>query len=188
MTPLLSASAVLWALALAVGAIDGLYFHLWKYRLYARPESRAEHRAHLGRAFLLPPTLWFAFLAPGSATAQRLVPLVILIALDAGLGVWDVLLETASRRAIGGLLRSEYLIHVVATALHSGAEVLAVAAWALAGTGGAAFAIGSPVFAKALASLLLPIAIASALLHAMLLHPRFRAVRDKGSFSSRKPL
>ena len=178
MTPLLSASAVLWALAIAVGAVDGLYFHLWKYRLHARAESWTEHLTHLGRAFLLPPTLWLAFLLGAAGTAaERLVPLIALIVLDAVLGLWDVMLETASRRALGGLQRSEYLVHVVATALHSGAEALAVAAWALAATGRAAFAIREPVFARALASVLLPAAIAAALLHAALLYPRFRAAR-----------
>lgn len=181
MTPLLSASAVLWTLALVVGAVDGLYFHLWKYMLHARSESRTEHLAHLGRAFLLPPTLWLAFLKDADgAPLQRLVPLIIVIALDAVLGVWDVMLETESRRAIGGLRRSEYLIHVVATALHSGAEVLAVAAWVLAWTGSAAFAVRSPVFAHAVASLLLPVAVGAALLHAVLLHTRFRGTRQNG--------
>ena len=40
------------ALFAAVGAYDGLYLHLWKYRLYAREESRREHALHTAVAFL----------------------------------------------------------------------------------------------------------------------------------------
>jgi hypothetical protein len=29
--------------AFALGAVDGLYFHLRRYRLFAHPESRGEH-------------------------------------------------------------------------------------------------------------------------------------------------
>jgi hypothetical protein len=112
-----------WAAALAVGALDGLYFHLWKFRLHARRQSRSEHVMHTVRACLLGPILWLAFVAP------RLDLLVALVAIDTAVVIADVWLETASRRDLGGIPRAEYVVHVVANTLHTGAMTLAMATW-----------------------------------------------------------
>lgn len=133
---LLRISAVLWIVTFAVGAVDGLYYHLIKLRLHARADSRTEHVAHSLRAFLLPPTLWVAFVATGLAPAARLGLLLALIATDLAVAVWDVVLESKSRRALGGLPHVEYFVHVATTAAHSAAEAFAIAAVVLALHGG----------------------------------------------------
>ena len=122
-SPLLWLSLSAWAAALGVGALDGLYFHLWKFRLYARPQSRTEHLTHTARACLLGPILWLAFVAP------RLDALVALVAVDTAVVLADVWLENESRRDLGGIPRAEYLVHVVANTLHTGAMTLAMAVW-----------------------------------------------------------
>ena len=133
---LLRISAVLWVVTFAVGAVDGLYYHLIKLRLHERAESRNEHVAHSFRALLLPPTLWVAFVATGLAPAGRLGLLLALIATDFGVAIWDVVLESKSRRALGGLPHVEYFVHVAATAAHSAAEAFVIAAVVLALHGG----------------------------------------------------
>ena len=179
MNQLLSASATLWALALGVGAIDGLYFHLWRFRLHVRSRSRTEHIAHTGRALLLPPTLLLAFfnVISTASGSERVSLLVAFIGVDWSFGIWDAFIETKSRQDLGGLPRSEYLVHLVATGLHSGAEVLAVAAWALS----VRCWSGSNLvdsYARAIGIALLPASVAVALLHILFLHPRFRHGND----------
>jgi hypothetical protein len=44
--------------------VDGLYLHLWRYRLHARPESRKEHWLHTFRSLLFPGILATLFLVP----------------------------------------------------------------------------------------------------------------------------
>ena len=183
----LSISVVLWTLALAVGAADGFYFHLWKYRLYSLPRSRKEHIAHTGRAVLLPPTLWLAFGdIPGQGLRSRIYMLGSLVMLDALIGIGDALIEHGSRRDLGGLPRYEYLIHVVATGLHSGAEALAIVAWLaidLRWAGDRVTPVGlSPVF-HSISSFLLVVAAVVASAHVALLHPGF--ARRFGSLAER---
>ena len=43
---LANAAAVLLAVFAALAAVDGLYIHLWRLRLHARPETRREHWLH----------------------------------------------------------------------------------------------------------------------------------------------
>ena len=50
-------SALLLIAFYALSLVDGLYFHLYAFRLHARPETRREHWAHTGRALLFIPTL-----------------------------------------------------------------------------------------------------------------------------------
>jgi hypothetical protein len=123
MIDLLIASLGLWAGALTIGAADGLYFHLWKFRLYARPASQLEHVTHTIRACLLGPMLWFAFVS------ANLWALIALVALDSAVVLGDVSMENESRRALGGIPTAEYLVHVMATALHSAAVALAIGFW-----------------------------------------------------------
>ena len=135
---LLTISIVLWALTFAVGAVDGIYYHLFKLRLHARAESRREHLAHTARAVLLPVTLWVAFLAPlPSSPTSRLYVIGALVGADWLVAAWDVYLEKNSRRDRGGLPHLEYFVHVAVTALHSAAEAFVVAGWiAVASAGG----------------------------------------------------
>ena len=40
-------------LFMVLGAVDLFYFHIWKYKLHTRPESRLEHKLHMAFAFLM---------------------------------------------------------------------------------------------------------------------------------------
>ncbi len=110
---------------LAAGGVDGFYFHMIRFRLWERPESRLEHVLHTARAVLLPPTLWALYLANRDVG----LPLAaFLVALDVIATVLDVMVEPESRKSIGGLPSSEVALHVGATVFHVGAIALAVAA------------------------------------------------------------
>jgi hypothetical protein len=106
----------------AIGTYDLLYYHLYRFRLYERPECFKEHLLHTAMVLLTPPvvaglyvgrtgglTLW---LASGVAAAQ-------VIAL-----LWDVLIEHESRAQLGGVPRWEYFIHIVVVMLHAASLAL----------------------------------------------------------------
>ena len=178
---LLSASAVLWILALAIGSADGLYFHLWKYRLHAQSQTRLEHLAHTARAVLLPAVLYLALLGTGIPIATRIGWLVALSAVDWAIGIWDALLEKRSRETLGGLPHHEYLVHLIATGVHSGAEVLSIAGLFVALISmerPSSFA--SPWVASVTGIVLVPTSVLVAVVHAVLFHPRFARPRQAG--------
>lgn len=108
-------------LLLVVGAVDGLYLHLWRFRLFARPESRFEHALHTVRALLIPPTIWLLFVEP----TPHLVAAGALVALDQIAMIVDIWVEPRSRRNLGGVPRSELLVHFTAVSLHATALALA---------------------------------------------------------------
>lgn len=121
--------------AFGLGAIDGLYFHLQRYRLFAHPETRYEHALHTVRAWLVLPPLTLLYLA--DSTGGFLWFAALCIAADQVALALDLHAETSSRRHVGGLSPAEYQIHVVANGLHGVALALALAsrpadAWSLA--------------------------------------------------------
>jgi hypothetical protein len=105
-----------------MGALDSLYYHLWKFRLYARPESRAETVTHLIRALVI--GVGALLLARVSLTPAWFWTLSAVLGLSFVNDVADVLLEPASRRALGGVPPREYLIHILGAAF-SGAVATA---------------------------------------------------------------
>jgi hypothetical protein len=107
------------------GGLDGIYFHIARFRLWSRPESRVEHALHSARAVLLPPTIWALYLADRTV---GLYVASILVALDVIATVMDVIVEPESRKGIGGLPLGEVALHVAATVFHVGALALAFAA------------------------------------------------------------
>ena len=120
--------------AFLLGAIDGLYFHLHRYRLFALPESRGEHVLHTVRAFLVLPPLALLYLA--DAAGLCLWTAAAAIAVDQIMLALDLREEATSRRRFGGLEPAEYQIHVAANGLHGIALALALAsrptsAWSL---------------------------------------------------------
>jgi hypothetical protein len=114
-----------------IAAIDVLYFHLYRFRLYAHPASRLETVTHLMRALLFgvaalllthhePRGAWY-WAITGLAAADFLNNLA------------DVILEPRSRAPLGGLPPLEYVIHIVgATASGVIAGAWAIGAWPLA--------------------------------------------------------
>ena len=134
MPGLLLVSVVPLFAAFLLGAVDGLYFHLRQYRLFASPESRGEHAIHTVRAFLVLPPLALLYLA--DAAGLCLWSAAAAIAIDQFMLALDLREETTSRRRFGGLGPAEYQIHVAANGFHSIAVALALAsrpttAWSL---------------------------------------------------------
>jgi hypothetical protein len=105
----------------AIAGVDGLYFHLYKYKLYARPQSRYEHRLHTINSVMFVPLTALLFCA---APAGLFLWLGLLLFLGSLLiEILDVLCEPASRRDLGGLIASEYLMHFLMSGLRFGAIV-----------------------------------------------------------------
>jgi hypothetical protein len=78
-----------------VGAFDVIYFHLWKFRLYRRPESTKEEITHLCRALLFP--IGLGILLYGRPSGLWFWVVAGLFAYDALNSLLDVIFEPASR-------------------------------------------------------------------------------------------
>ena len=109
-----------------VAAIDGLYYHLWKYRLFARKESIFEHRLHTIRAFLFIPIVYLLFY--GNFTGVLLWAGLLVVGIDLIVELVDVFSENDSRAGLGGLTSAEYAAHVTATTFRIAALSFAIAA------------------------------------------------------------
>ncbi|MEQ1501599.1 MAG: hypothetical protein ABMB14_05180 [Myxococcota bacterium] len=148
--------------AALIGAADVLYFHLYRFRLYAQPGSVAEEVTHLVRHVLFLGIVLVMLVDPPLAR-----PLVVgLFAVDQLNNGIDVLLERSSRAPLGGLRSGEYLVHVASTLLTgmaiatfwwapTGAALSPIQlarGWATVGLGAALFATEATWFARALAS------------------------------------
>ena len=107
-------------LAALLGAVDVGYYHLYKFRLFSRPESVKEEITHLARHVLF--LSMTSVMVLGLERASTVLP--ILFVLDLANSTADVLLERKSRASAGGLPSLEYLIHILAS-LISGAAMSA---------------------------------------------------------------
>jgi hypothetical protein len=162
------AAAVLLMAFGTLSMVDGVYLHLIRYRLWARPESRREHLLHTARAFLFVPVVLFVL---SDATGVLFLLGMAALVIDQVIEIGDVLEENASRKEIGGLPRGEYALHAVLVTLRAAAVALALAlrpaaAWSLSAHGSA-----SPDLAwlGAASSQMLPGTILIALAHVVLL-------------------
>lgn len=123
---LMSAATVFLMIFGLVAAFDGLYLHLWKYRLYARPESLREHKLHTTQGILFIPVIFFLFYQDFGGWA--LWAGVLFIAIEQVVEIMDVLDERDSRASLGGLSSTEYAVHVIAITARTVAIALALAA------------------------------------------------------------
>lgn len=133
------AASVLILLAfLAIAGIDGLYFHLYKYRLHRRRDSQLEHGMHTLNALLLP--LCIVPLLLVDARGAWLWAAVVVNLAAFLIESVDVVSEKTSRRAFGGLTRTEYWMHfamsglrwmhvALAFATHPSAHWFSTASW-----------------------------------------------------------
>lgn len=178
---LIVAGTVFLVLFAAVGAYDGLYLHLWKYRLYAREESLYEHKLHTAVAFLFVPVVWLLF--SGNFGGLALWTAVIFVIVSFVVELMDVLEENDSRASLGGLSREEYAAHVVAITSRVAAVALALAAKPLA-----AWSLSSPLVLGAeypdwltfVGEQVLFGNVAVGALHLWLMRRRFRAGSNAG--------
>ena len=106
--------------------IDGVYFHLSKYKLHTRPDSIVEHFTHTLRAGTMAASaiLLFALNAGG----LLLWAAFLLIGIDLCVETWDALIEKRSRASLGGLSSLEYLTHAHAILLYAASYSLVLAA------------------------------------------------------------
>jgi hypothetical protein len=112
-----------------IGAIDGTYYHTYKFRLFEQPSARFETITHVVRAFSLAAALWV--LAHRIPVGGWYWAIVALFTFDLVDDVVDVLIEPRSRAPLGGLPPLEYLIHMISIALSGGAwATFVLAGWA----------------------------------------------------------
>ncbi len=165
---LMLTSSIILMLFLTLSAFDGIYFHLWKFRLQEREDSKTEHIIHTIRAVLFIPTIIFIYWI--GLKGILLWATVAVLAIDMITEVADVLNERASRMTLGGLPSSEYLLHIVLTTLRVAAISLALAALPLeAWNINAEVEIALPDLAKFIALQALPGAVVVAALHLYLI-------------------
>lgn len=91
-----------------LGALDVIYFHLWKFRLYERPESVKEEITHLMRGFLVP--VISGILLFGHPEGNWFWFVAALFAFDTLNSLLDVVFEPSSR-APRIVPRTELAIH-----------------------------------------------------------------------------
>lgn len=119
-------SVALLCLFTAVATWDGLYLHLWKYRLHLHPASRREHLLHTANAILFPLTLAPLFLADvagGWLWLTAALHAVVLV-----IECVDTVIEPESRAALGGLSGVEACLHFLMSGLRWAYVALAFAA------------------------------------------------------------
>lgn len=168
----------------ALAAVDGLYFHLWRYRLHETPGSKVEHALHTMRALLFPGIVILLYAMP---TAGLLLWAgVALVALDTAVEVADAWLERGSRAPWGGLPPAEYVLHLVLTTLRAASLALVLAArpaaaWVLAPL--PALVDPAPAFTAWATGVVLPGAVAIALLHVVLMVPALAGRRPDPSLT-----
>ena len=96
-----------------LGAIDVFYYHLYRFRLFARTECVAEEITHLVRHAVF--LALIVLLSSGSSRRAVDFTILGLFALDVANSAVDVLLERRSREALGGLPSGEYLVHILSS-------------------------------------------------------------------------
>jgi hypothetical protein len=171
MEALFDVSAVALALFSVPAAIDGIYLHLWKFRLHARPETEIEHGLHTLHAILFVPML--VLLLAGHTAGLLLWLGIAAVLANLAIIVWDVLEERSSRLFQGGLPQFELVLHVVVVLLQAAAIALSVAArpegaWALDAVA-TAEQLAAAQSAYTLVHFLLPGSIAMVALHVALM-------------------
>lgn len=128
--PLLLCAAACIVAFTAIAGIDGLYFHLYRYRLYDRPDSRYEHWLHTLNAVLYVPLTALLFCVEPLGLWRHLA--LLLFAASVAIEILDVLCEERSRRTLGGLTRLEYLMHFLMSGLRFGSVLPILAGGAFA--------------------------------------------------------
>jgi len=108
----MNVTLVLLTIVGTIGAIDVLYYHLYRFRLWSQPSSVAEEVTHLIRNAVFISVL----LAVDRPAVQPWSGIVFgLFVLDLLNSVVDTLLERRSRAPLGGLPSGESLVHILST-------------------------------------------------------------------------
>ncbi|MDM1405714.1 hypothetical protein HX039_16670 [Myroides marinus] len=99
-----------------LAVFDGVFLHLYKYRLYLHKESKFEHFTHTLRAFFFTGILISVFI--NIENNSWFLFGCILISLDIITLLLDAYVEKDSRKFMGGLPRWEYIIHLLVNGFH----------------------------------------------------------------------
>jgi len=105
---------VLWLLAIqgAIGAFDTFYYHEWSARLPARGKAAAaELKLHAGRDLLY--AVLFGTLPWLSWRGHWAAALLVVVAAEIVLTLWDFVVEIAVRKALGDVYAGERVTHAV---------------------------------------------------------------------------
>ncbi|MCH5684670.1 hypothetical protein LWM68_10590 [Niabella sp. W65] len=95
---------------------DGVFLHLYKYRLYEHKESKFEHLTHTIRAILFTGILISLFI--NIENNSLFLFGTILVIADIITMIIDAYAEKDSRTFMGGLPRWEYIIHLLVNGFH----------------------------------------------------------------------
>ncbi|WP_186644778.1 hypothetical protein [Fluviispira vulneris] len=130
------ASCIFLVIFTLIATIDGLYFHIFKYRLYERKESQKEHLLHSFNSLFFPFTTFLLFAENFSGVLLWLALILTLITLF--IEFWDVFEERKSRSSLGGLTSLEYSMHFAMAGMRAVFTSLILAnkpwfAWSLSG-------------------------------------------------------
>ncbi|WGL58584.1 hypothetical protein QEJ31_08550 [Pigmentibacter sp. JX0631] len=102
---------------LVIAVIDGFYFHIYKYKLYAREDSKKEHFLHTLNAILFPWSIFFVFC--DKFKGLFLYFGIFLLILSLIIEFFDLYEELKSRKSLGGLTSNEYAMHFSLSALRA---------------------------------------------------------------------
>ena len=97
MEHLITLSLIFLNLFMIVRAVDLFYFHIWKYKLHTRSESRYEHKLHMAFAFIMVPLAYFLYYQNSGGWA--LWAGVFSVAVALGTEMLDLFSESDSRSA-----------------------------------------------------------------------------------------
>ena len=99
-----------------MGAIDFVYNHIYRYRLHAYASSFREHGVHTLLVLVLIVTVVMLVFVEMGPLVFAVFPGVQVCTVIFTL--WDVSIEPASRKPLGGLPPHEKLVHTIAFLLH----------------------------------------------------------------------
>ncbi len=130
-------SFVLLLVVAGLALVDGIWWHLVVYRLYARPESRREHHLHTVRAFLFPVIVTLLYVQRWGGALLWIGALAV--GADVVVQAMDMWVEPESRRQLGGVSPAESVLHGVLVVLGTASLTLNLGArraqeWALGAT------------------------------------------------------
>lgn len=105
-----------------LGAFDGVYFHLIKYKLHLHPAARLEHQIHTARGFVFSGIGMILYAI--NSSGPLLLFACMLILTDVVLEIVDIYVEKEARRDLGGINPSESVLHVFASSFKFGSMIL----------------------------------------------------------------
>ncbi|MBF6645417.1 hypothetical protein [Chryseobacterium indologenes] len=164
---------------------DGVFLHLYKYRLYEHKESKFEHLTHTVRAILFTGILVSLFI--NIENNSLFLFGAALVVADIITLIVDAYLEKDSRKFMGGLPRWEYILHLLVNGFHFASIAVFLVIKINLDSNGITLAnnfqqIESFHTFRTIAINLLPGAVLISLLHILVYFPKFNFYFNKLNF------